>query len=84
MLGRVYVVHHVHEMLDGEEDVKLIGVYSSHEMAEAAVSRARTKPGFVAVPDGFSIDPYELDKDHWTEGYVTYYPPDELIPQGDS
>lgn len=27
--------------------------------------------------DGFSISKYELDKDHWTEGFITHYWNDE-------
>jgi len=29
------------------------------------------KPGFCDTTEGFSIDPYTLDEDNWTEGYVT-------------
>jgi hypothetical protein len=67
----VYVVQHLHVQDDGEEDVKLIGVYSNREAAEQAVDRLRLQPGFCDTPDRFSIDPYTLDQDHWTEGYVT-------------
>jgi homoserine kinase type II len=67
----VFVLQHVHTFDDGEEDVKMIGVYSSRGQAEAAVERLSTRPGFSDTPEGFEIDPYVLDKDHWTEGYVT-------------
>jgi len=70
----VFVLQHVHELSDGEEDVKMIGVYSTHEQAELAVARCRTLPGFHDAPDGFCIDRYALDEDHWTEGYVTVLP----------
>ena len=70
----VFVLQHVHELSDGEEDVKMIGVYSTHEQAELAVVRSRTLPGFHDAPDGFCIDRYVLDEDHWTEGYVTVLP----------
>jgi hypothetical protein len=46
-------------------------VYSSEENATAARGRVADKPGFVEVPQGFTIDAYELNSDHWTEGYVT-------------
>jgi hypothetical protein len=67
----VFVLQHVHTFGEGEEDVKMIGVYSSREQAEAAVERLSIQPGFNDAPEGFEIDPYVLDEDHWTEGYVT-------------
>jgi hypothetical protein len=67
----VFVVQHVHELPDGTEDVKLVGVYSSLGHAEAAVARAAAQPGFRDASDGFHIDPYDLDVDHWPEGFVT-------------
>jgi len=67
----VYVLQHVHEFEDGEEDVKMIGVYSTQEQAELAVRRMRLQPGFSDTPEGFCIDRYPLDRDHWPEGYVT-------------
>lgn len=84
MIGEVFVVQHVHELADDREDVKLIGVYSSQASAEAAVERLRAQPGFVDAPDGFHIDRYELDRDHWTEGYFTYwYPAAEQTAEGE-
>jgi len=67
----VFVVQHLHEMDDGEENVKMIGVYSTREIAEQAVERLKLQPGFSDIPEGFYIDPYPLDTDHWTDGYVT-------------
>ena len=78
----VFVVQHLHLLASGEEDVKFIGVYRSLESARAAVMRLRDQPGFkehprIVEPDvdddeqGFHIDRYPLDKDHWSEGYVT-------------
>ena len=70
---RVFVVQHEHE-LDGCDKVKFIGVYSSDERARAAVDRAKGLSGFRDHPDGFSVDPYEVDMDHWTEGFITVSP----------
>jgi hypothetical protein len=50
--------------------VKVIGIYSSEALAEAAVERTRLLPGFAEEPDGFAIHRYELDKDHWPRGFV--------------
>jgi hypothetical protein len=66
----VFVLSHIHP-LESENDEKLIGVYRSEEAAKSAIARAGRLPGFADCPEGFVIDAYELDRDHWTEGYVT-------------
>ena len=66
-----YVLQHVRITADGTEEVKFIGVYSSRHAAEAAVARLSRQAGFAETPAGFHIDAYELNKDHWTEGYGT-------------
>ncbi|GAC1656078.1 MAG: hypothetical protein NVS9B15_17070 [Acidobacteriaceae bacterium] len=48
----------------------LIGVYRAEACAQSAIERLSAKPGFSSHPQGFEISPYELDKDHWTEGFV--------------
>lgn len=67
----VFLLWHIHEFSNGEEDAKLIGAYSSLEKAEQAKQRALVLPGFQEVPAGFVIDKYTLDRDNWTEGYIT-------------
>jgi hypothetical protein len=66
----VFLLWHIHELSNGEEDAKLIGTYSSLEKAEQAKQRALVLPGFQDVPEGFVIDKYILDRDDWTEGYI--------------
>jgi len=70
-MNQVFLLWHVHEFEDREDDEKLIGVYRSEDDAKAAIERVRTQPGFADTPNGFQICPYELNLDHWTEGYVT-------------
>lgn len=67
----IFLLWHTHELPGGEEDSKLIGVYSSRGSAQAAQSRASQLPGFSSAPQGFTIDSYELEKDEWREGFVT-------------
>ena len=67
----VYVVHHVHEFENGADDVKLIGVYSSSKKANLAVDYLKGKVGFSAYPEGFHVQKFELNKEQWTEGFVT-------------
>jgi hypothetical protein len=69
-MASVFVLQHVHSREDGDEDVKFIGVYSSRDNAMAAMTRLSRLPGFVNAADGFSIDEYHVDQDHWVEGYV--------------
>jgi hypothetical protein len=76
-MTNVYVVQHVHVLDEDEEDTKMIGVYETEQLAQAAVERLRLQPGFCDTPDGFHIGRYELNQDHWTEGYITVYPCDD-------
>lgn len=66
----IYVLWHSHE-IDGSEEMKMIGVYSSQQMAEAAIERLCHQPGFAKYPDAFVISAYPLDQDHWGEGFMT-------------
>ncbi|MFO0846276.1 MAG: hypothetical protein U0797_28525 [Gemmataceae bacterium] len=70
-MASVFVLQHVHEREGGDEDVKFIGVYSSREKAQAAAARLTLLPGFADAEEGFHIDEYRIDQDHWVEGYVT-------------
>lgn len=77
----VFILQHVHVFELGSDDVKLIGVYRSRAAAVMAVNRLRSQLGFADDPDistddsgceaGFHITEDALDKDHWTEGFVT-------------
>ena len=69
----VFVVHHSYER-DDIENTCFIGVYATRKSAESAVERLRGQPGFRGYPECFTIEAYELDKDHWTEGFVTLAP----------
>lgn len=76
-MGVVFLLWHVHEIEPGNDDELLIGVYRTEGDAKSAIERLRNQPGFVDVPDGFQICPYELNVDHWTEGYITIKPADD-------
>ena len=69
-MNSVFILHHSYE-IDGYEETKLIGVYSSTAKAESAIERLKRKAGFRDRPDAFIIGQYELDQDHWSEGYST-------------
>ena len=56
---------------DGHEEVKIIGIYSSRKIAEKTVEQYKKLPGFKDYPDSFFIDAYELDENHWFEGFIS-------------
>lgn len=64
----VFLLWHLREP-DGNEDELLIGVYRTEADAKSAIERLRSKAGFVGAPEGFRINRYELNRDHWEEGY---------------
>jgi homoserine kinase type II len=64
----VYVVHHVDDR-DDDEDVKLIGIYSTEDDARAAIARLVMQPGFRDVPNGFQVNRHTVGEDNWTEGF---------------
>jgi len=66
----VFLLWYIDATADGHDE-KLIGVYRGQSDAEAAIERLRTKPGFGNKSPGFQISPYELNRDHWTEGFVS-------------
>jgi len=71
----VFVVQHSYEVEPcGHDETKFIGVYSTRDLAEAAVKRLSEQPGFRDKPDCFFIEEYAVDQDHWTEGYATWAP----------
>lgn len=65
----LFVLKYVHEFENGEEDVKLIGLYSSEANARRAIRRLRNKPGFRDRPRGFRLDTMAVDRDHWVNGF---------------
>ncbi len=67
----VFVLHHVAREGEEDEDIKFIGVYSTLQAGRAAIDRLVARPGFAEEPDSFSLDEYEIDRDHWTKGFVT-------------
>jgi homoserine kinase type II len=70
-MDKIFILQHERpETEDRMEDVKLIGAYSSEASAQAAIERLRAQPGFRDHPDGFTIDAYEMDKEHWSEGFI--------------
>ncbi|MCK1717794.1 hypothetical protein [Bradyrhizobium sp. 141] len=74
-MGTVFLLWHRRPIEDGldenDTDDKLIGVYSSAAEAEAAKMRKLQFEGFRDYPDCFQVSKMEVDKDAWSEGFVT-------------
>lgn len=69
-MDSVFLLWYVRAPDTAEEDELFIGAYSTEEAAKAAIERLKGKSGFVDAPDGFQIRPYEINRDHWTEGFI--------------
>jgi hypothetical protein len=50
---------------------KLVGVYSSAAEADAARKRKLQFEGFRDYPNCFLVDEYEVNKDAWSERFIT-------------
>lgn len=70
MSRSVQLLWFVREREDGEDIELLIGVYGTERDASAAIGRLRDKPGFADFPQGFVTARYDINEDHWTEGFV--------------
>lgn len=69
----VFLVQHCYQ-LNGEDEIKTIGIFISKSDADRVVEMSKSLPGFSMYPDDFFIDEYELGKAHWAEGFVTVTP----------
>jgi RHS repeat-associated protein len=64
----VYLLWHT----DSSGDEKLLGVYKKSADARSAISRMKKKPGFSDKGGAFEIARYELNKDHWADGFAQH------------
>lgn len=67
----MYQVEWFKELDDDVADEKLIGVFSTLEKAKEALDNAARLPGFRDSADCLSLGRIDVDKDHWTEGFLT-------------
>jgi hypothetical protein len=74
LMTMIYTVSHLD--MDTENDdtqEKLIGVYSTQDLAERAIARLRDKPGFRDYSEEcWFLSPHRLDDivDYWDEGFL--------------
>jgi hypothetical protein len=67
-MKKVFLLEHT-ARLGQDEDVKFIGVYATEAEAKKAIDRLKNKPGFKDLTGAFNYSEYEINKDHWGEGY---------------
>jgi len=65
----VFILWHSRPVDGDDTEDKLLGVYSSRERAVERAERAKHTAGFRDYPEDFVISEYQLDTDHWTEGF---------------
>jgi hypothetical protein len=68
----LYRLTHDFETPESPDNGRVIGFYSTHAKAEAALKRISKYSGFSEYPDGFVIGECVVDQDHWTSGFITY------------
>ena len=73
-MASVFVLWHMGHEWDavtgeGDEDAKMLGVFSTRARAESWQDGAKSLPGFRDRPDNFIIDECVLDERQWTTGY---------------
>ena len=70
-MKNAYLLWHTREDDKYMEDSKLLGVYSSEELAQEKIDTYyKFQDGFKDYYEGFLISKYTVDKMEWTEGFV--------------
>jgi homoserine kinase type II len=71
-MNRIYFLYHIDEdKVDGYHHGKIVVLYSTLDLAKAAIDRFRDKPGFRDYPERWKIYPRTIDRDSWANGFVT-------------
>ena len=72
-MKKVYTLYHTYTYgpQKEHEEIKLLGIFESREMAEAQIEFYRVLPGFCDFAlECFEIDEAILNKRYWDEGFV--------------
>ena len=65
---------------DGDERLKLIGVFTTYDKARNAVRRVKNKPGFNDPAGKFHLNRHPLDDPAWLSGFG--FPDSDFFPEG--
>ena len=69
-MKRVYTVNHSYK-LNGCEEIKFIGVFSSEKKAKKAVKKLKKQKGFKKYKKGFNIGPCLVNQIYWDGGFFS-------------
>lgn len=72
MKNKVYLLQHSY-ICDECEETKIIGVFSTYDLAKKAIKKYQKKKGFKKYKKNFYIDEYKLDKKFWRKGFFKTY-----------
>jgi hypothetical protein len=69
MTKSIYLLSHDYETPTSLDNGILLGIYHSEADARKSKEELATQPGFDQFPNGFHIDRYQINEDHWTDGF---------------
>jgi len=68
-MKKVYLVNHNYE-LQGCDEIKFIGIFSSEKKAKKAVKKLKKQKGFKKYKKGFTIGKCPLNQIYWDGGFI--------------
>lgn len=68
---KVYLVTHFKEDSESIDGFKIVGIFSTEEKAEAVIKELSQAPGFSEHKEGFSVGPYEVNRNNWEGGFLS-------------
>lgn len=76
-MATIFALWHMHQDDDGCDHEMMLGVFSTKENAQNAITSLKDQPGFRDYPDGFEIHEYPVDRVEMREGFITVRPGEE-------
>ena len=73
MSKKIFFLDYVYEFVDGHDDIRLLGVFSSREKAKLALSKIKKNLEFKKIAKYIVISDDVIDELGWKEGFVTLY-----------
>lgn len=69
-MNNVYLLYHIENEDSDDEIVRLIGAYTSYELAFQAQARVSHHAVFINFPDGFRIFEHWVNHVEWADGFI--------------
>lgn len=82
-IERIFELRFEREYEDREDTDLRIGLYLTESEALEVAARLRLMPGFRESPEGFLIEPIELGRTYFAEGFVSKWgpPPKDVLAE---